>query len=288
MSGSGGGAGAPWNPYGGGQPPEPGRPPVPPGLWPPAPAPMRRLTFGRLFNPIAVGRAIFTPSRPDRVHDQAVKKAQVLRTVLGLVAVTWMLLSYGLAPDADAVVDDRFGQIRTTLIALGVTLPVALAVFVVAARPPHRRLFLRRAGKPAGALLALVVTLAVPRLITGLGYVDEDTDWTASGGRVALLFALGAFLLWLGPFALYGIAQSLVHVFRTADLHETVPPLLATLLVWEVSLFDVFRGAYEGVPFGVRLVFTLGAPLSVTAVAMWELRRLRTRHGITLRGALLR
>ncbi|WLQ52854.1 hypothetical protein P8A21_37570 [Streptomyces poriferorum] len=278
---SGGGGGAPWNPYGGGPQPGLGWPPVPPG-------PVRRLTFGRLFNPIAVGRAVFTPSRPDRVNDPVVKRVQVVRTVVGLIAVTWMLLSYGAAPDADAVVDDRFGQIRTTLIALGVTFPVAVAVFIMAARPPHRRLFLRRAAKPAGALLALVTTLAVPRLITGLGYVDENTDWTASAGRVALLFALGAFLLWLAPFALYGIAQALVHVFRTADLHETVPPLLATLLVWEVALFDVFRGAYEGVPLGVRVVFLLGAPLTVTAAAMWELRRLRTRHGITLRAALLR
>ncbi|WP_411103181.1 hypothetical protein [Streptomyces sp. cmx-4-9] len=246
------------------------------------------MTFGRLFNPIAVGRAVFTPSRPDRVHDPAVKKAQVLRSVIGLAAMTWMLLSYGLAQDADAVVDDRFGQIRTTLIVLAVTFPVAVALFVAAARPPHRRLFLRRTAKPAGALLALTVTLAVPRLITGLGLVDEKTDWTASAGRVALLFALGAFLLWLAPFALYGIGQSLVHVFRTADLHETVPPLLAVLLVWEIALFDLFRGAYDGVPSGVRLLFVLGGPLSVTAVALWELRRLRTRHGITLRAALLR
>ncbi|WP_326692534.1 MULTISPECIES: hypothetical protein [unclassified Streptomyces] len=231
---------------------------------------------------------MFTPSRPGRVNDPVVKKVQVLRTVVGLVAVTWMLLSYGLASDADSVLDDRFGQIRTTLIVLGVTFPVAVAAFIAAARPPNRRLFLRRAGKPAGALLALVVTLAVPRLMTGLGYVREDTNWTASPGRVVLLFALGAFGLWLAPFGLYGIAQSLVHVFRTADLHETVPPLLATLLVWEVALFDVFRGAYDGVPFGVRVAFLLGAPLTVTAVAMWELRRLRTRHGISLRAALLR
>ncbi|WP_344358039.1 hypothetical protein [Streptomyces gobitricini] len=202
------------------------------------------------------------------------KRVQVLRTVVGLVAVTWLLLSYGLAPDADAVVDDRFGQIRTTLITLGVTLPVAVAAFIAAARPPNRRLFLRRVGKPAGALLALVVTLAAPRLVTGLGYVDEETNWTASAGPVVLLFALAAFLLWLAPFALYGIAQSLVHVFRAADLHETLPPLLATLLVWEVALFDLFRGAYEGVPFAVRVVFVLGAPLTVTAMAMWELRRL--------------
>jgi hypothetical protein len=143
-------------------------------------------------------------------------------------------------------------------------------------------------GKPAGALIALILTVTVPRLLTGLGYVTEETNWTASAGRVVLLFALGAFLLWLGPFGLYGVVQSLVHVFRTADLHETVPPLLATLLVWEVAIFELFRGTYDSVPLGVRMAFTLGAPLSVTVVAMWELRRLRTRHGITLRGALLR
>ncbi|MEV3970303.1 hypothetical protein AB0K68_19475 [Streptomyces sp. NPDC050698] len=276
---SGGGGGVPWDPNGGGRPP---------GPWPSDP--VRGLTFGRLFNPIAVGRAVFTPSRPDRVHDPAVKRVQVLRTILGLVAISWMLLSYGPASDADAVLDDRFAQIRTTLIVLGVTFPVAVAVFIAAARPPNRRVFLRRVAKPAGAMLALVVTLAVPRLITGLGYVDEKTDWTASAGRVLLLFALGAFLLWLAPFALYGIAQSLVHVFRTADLHETVPPLLAMLLVWEVALFDMFRGTYDSdsVPLGVRVAFVLGAPLSVTAVSMWELRRLRTRHGISVRGALLR
>ena len=96
-----------------------------------------------------------------------------MRTVVGLVAVTWMLLSYGLASDADSVLDDRFGQIRTTLIVLGVTFPVATAAFIAAARPPNRRLFLRRVGKPAGALLALVVTLGLPRLITGLGYRDS-------------------------------------------------------------------------------------------------------------------
>ncbi|MEV0661452.1 hypothetical protein ACIBI3_06310 [Actinomadura luteofluorescens] len=235
-----------------------------------------------------MANAVFAPSRPDRVHDPAVKKVQIWRTVVGLVAVTWMLFSYGLASDANAVLDDRFAQIRTTLITLAVTFPIAVVVFIAVARPPNRLLFLRRAAKPAAALLTLVVTLAAPRLATGMGYVTEDTNWTASPGRVVLLFAIGVFSLWYIPFGLWGIVQSLVHVFRTADLHDTVPPLLAMLLVWEVAVFDIFQGAYSTAPFGVRLAFILGAPLSVTAVAMWELQRLRTRHGITLRRALHR
>ncbi|MDK0521767.1 hypothetical protein [Streptomyces sp. ML-6] len=35
-----------------------------------------------------------------------------------------------------------------------------------------------------------------------------------------------------------------------------------------------------------RPAAVLGGPLSVTAVSLWELRRLRSRHGLTLRTAL--
>jgi hypothetical protein len=82
--------------------------------------------------------------------------------------------------------------------------------------------------------------------------------------------------------------MSVVHVFRTADIHEMVPPLLVTLLVCELAVYDLIVGTYDGVPFWVRVALTFGAPLSVIAMTMWELRRLRTRHGITLRRALLR
>ncbi|MEV7561536.1 hypothetical protein [Streptomyces sp. NPDC089795] len=114
------------------------------------------------------------------------------------------------------------------------------------------------------------------------------TRCTASAGRVLLLSALGAFLPWPAPLALHGIAQSPVRVFRTADLHETVPPPLATLLVREVALLDLLRGTYDSVPLGARPAFVPAAPLTVTLVATGEPRPLRTRHGITLRGAPLR
>lgn len=216
------------------------------------------------------------------------QRVQTVRAVLGLVAVARMLLSYGPAADADAVIDDRFGEIRTNLIALAITLPVAMAVLITAARPPHRGIFLRRFGKPAGALLTLTVALAVPRLITGLGYVDEETDWTASPWRVLVLFGLGPSCCGSRPSPCTASCRRWCTFFRTADIHETIPPLLATLLLWELAVIDLTGGSYESVPLGVRLVFTLGAPLSVTAVALWELRRLRSRHAITVRGALRR
>ncbi|MDI3387590.1 hypothetical protein QIS99_15475 [Streptomyces sp. B-S-A8] len=77
-----------------------------------------------------------------------------------------------------------------------------------------------------------------------------------------------------------------VHVFRTADIHDFLPPVLATLLAWEMALIDVITGAYAEVPGLVRTMFVPGAPLTVTALSAREAYRLRRRHGLTLRGAV--
>ncbi|MFD3525356.1 hypothetical protein [Streptomyces sp. NPDC058653] len=252
-----------------------GRPPAPP------------MTFLGLFNPFGVGRRVFKPSRPDRVQDPVVSRIQIIRTVVGLAVVAWILLSYDVVADADGVIDDRMSQAGTTFILLMVTFPLVVVGFVAAARPPNRGMLLRRVGRPAAALAVLVASVTVPRLLTYSGYDPRDHVRPDPTG---ILTVLGGFwfLYWFCPFVLYGIVQSLVHVFRTADIHETVPPVLTILLVWELALVDAARGAYDSAPFGARTALTLGPPLAVTVVAMWELRRLRTRHGVTLRAALRR
>ncbi|WP_030177879.1 hypothetical protein [Streptomyces sp. NRRL S-813] len=66
-----------------------------------------------------------------------------------------------------------------------------------------------------------------------------------------------------------------------------MPPLLAMTVVWETTL-DRFTSAYAGVPAALRIVFMLGAPVSVTAVGLWELQRLRVRYGLAVRDVLMR
>jgi hypothetical protein len=232
---------------------------------------------------------VFTPSRPDRVEDPAVKKVQVLRTVVGFAVVVSILLTYQLVVDAEDLLDQRGKQMETSVNMMAITFPIVLAVFIVAARPPNRQLFLRRALKPVGALVALLCSIVFILLIGNGNFGDIGREETEpSPGAYAHLAFQTFFLLWFVPFVLYGIAMTLVHVFRTADIHETLPPLLATLLVWELAVSDLITGAYDAAPFGVRMALTFGAPLSITAVSLWELRRLQSRHGITLRRALLR
>ncbi|MFG3527629.1 hypothetical protein ACGF8B_12905 [Streptomyces sp. NPDC047917] len=62
--------------------------------------------------------------------------------------------------------------------------------------------------------------------------------------------------------------------------------IIAIVLVRELAVADLFSDTFDGVPALVRGAAVFGGPLSVTAVSLWELRRLRTRHGLTLRRAL--
>lgn len=221
------------------------------------------------------------------MEDLAVGRIQLIRTLVGFAAVVWLAVSYRLVSSAKGLLDDRIDQVWNSVLVMAVTLPVVVGVFVAASRPPNRRVFLRRALKPLGGMLALFGSVFVVVLLEIADQKGMSGEIVPDNMYVKVAGFLFLFLWWL-PFVLYGVVMSTVTVFRTADIHDLVPPLLATALVWELAVIDLFTGSYEGVPFGARLVFTLGAPLSVTAVTVWEIRRLRSRHGITVRSTLLR
>ncbi|MEU5636405.1 hypothetical protein ACH47C_18820 [Streptomyces rishiriensis] len=279
-----------WNQQGGRPPHDPYRPYGPYGPQP-TPPPVRRIgLLRRLWNaagPVAAGRKVFRPSRPGRVDDPAVARMQRIRTLVGLAAVAWVTFSYKLAASVEDLADDRLDQSWNAVLVLSVTFPVVVGVLIGMARPPARRELLRRARKPFGSILALIggVALFPAAVLSGL----LDGRLATGPVTVAVTVVVVLFMLvWVLPFVAYGIGMSLTHVFRTADIHETVPPLLALVLVWEMALVDVLTGAYEGVPGPPRVALVLGAPFSVTAVALWELRRLRVGYGLTVRGALMR
>ncbi|MFI6943500.1 hypothetical protein ACIBI4_29885 [Streptomyces sp. NPDC050418] len=220
------------------------------------------------------------------------RRIQILRVVAGLLAMVWILVSYRIASDAQAVATQRAEQMANSAALLAVTFPVIVGVFLAASRPPRRSLYLRRARGPLGALLSMGAMIVYMVLLTGekltggpFGKMPEQPD---GGDYLMLVYQLVLTLVavWGIGFVLWGAVLSVIHVFRTTDIHEVLPPLIAIVLVWELSLLDLFSSAYDSLPTGVWLAAVFGGPLSVTAVSLWELRRLRTRHGLTIRGAL--
>ncbi|MEU7718284.1 hypothetical protein [Streptomyces tibetensis] len=272
-------------PPGGGYPPQVPHPYMPHPAPPPPPGPVARLR--RRIGPIHTARRVFRPSRPDLVEDAFIARMQKIRTVVGLAAVVWVSVSYKVSSSLGDVAEDRLDQSWSNVLVLSVTFPVVVGVLLALTAPSARRDLLRRAAKPVGAMLALIAAVFVFPLTVLTGFVDgrfaTNPAMTAVTWVVIVLI-----LVWVLPFIAWGVGLGLLHVFRTADIHQTMPPLLAMTLVWEMTLIDLFTGAYAGVPGPVRVVFLLGAPLSVTAVGLWELRRLRARYGIDVRGMLVR
>ncbi|MGP3987329.1 hypothetical protein [Streptomyces sp. 3N207] len=215
------------------------------------------------------------------------RRIQRIRTMVGLGAFCWVSLSYRLAENLSDAAKDRFNQSWITVLALSVTYPVLVGILVALAEPAQRRELLRRAGRPLGAIVAIFAGMFLfpLQVLTGFGngLFAGNLPMTIVEHTATVIT-----IVWVLPFVVYGIAMSLVHVFRTADIHETVPPLIAMTVVWEMLLVDMFTGAYAGVPGPVRMIMLVGAPVSVTAVGLWELHRLRIHYGLRLRGALLR
>ncbi|MFD0004718.1 hypothetical protein ACFVJ4_20140 [Streptomyces sp. NPDC127178] len=275
-------------------PPQPNAPyPYPPYPYLPAapPGPLTRLW--RQIGPVPVARRVFKPSRPGIVQDPVVARMQRIRTLVGLAAVVWMSVTYKIADSARVgdsvgnVASDRLNQSWISVLVLCVTFPVVVGVLLALASASARRELLRRAAKCFGAMVALVAAVFVFPASVLTGFVEGRF---ATNPVMTVLTYTGILLtfVWVLPFVIAGIGLALLHVFRTADIHETMPPLLAMTLVWEMALIDLFTGAYTGVPAPVRILFMLGAPLSVTAVGLWELRRLRAHHGIGPQGLLMR
>ncbi|MER6526325.1 hypothetical protein [Streptomyces sp. NPDC001508] len=254
---------------------------------PPAPEPTRRSQILRCVrNPLYAAQRVFRPSRPDRVEDATVGRLQLWRTVLGVAAWVWLTVTYGLISDTgdvEAALSNRFDQSWINVLVLIGTFPVVVGVFVAAAQGPVRRLYVRRALRSLASIIALVAAMATFPLAMAPDPVTKGfRDVIGVPGKIVLALMC----LWSLGFALYGIGLALVHVLRTADIHELVPPILALVLSWELALLDVITGAYADVPLFARGVFMMGAPVTVTALSFWEMHRLRHRHGLSLRQAL--
>ncbi|MET9696958.1 hypothetical protein ABZY31_08535 [Streptomyces sp. NPDC006529] len=245
----------------------------------------RRGCVGLLLLPVHLAGRVHRPTRPDRLVDPAIERAQIARSLIGLFATLWLLYSYPVKESAQGLMEDRLVELILSAGLLLVLAPLLIGAFVCAARPPGPAFYRRRLRGPLISLGALLATAA---LFWG-GVLQQGLSTTLFGaGPLGMLLTpvLGFLALFSIPFTLASAALCVHHAFRTADVHEVLPPLISPVLVWALAVVQVFDNAPVDAPLPVRILFLLGPPLSVTALSAWELRRLRVRYGITLRAAL--
>ncbi|WCD89157.1 hypothetical protein KPP03845_105576 [Streptomyces xanthophaeus] len=62
-------------------------------------------------SPFELAARIHRPARPDRIVDEAIRRAQIARTCIGLLAGFWLVLAYPLREGAGGILEDKFAEV---------------------------------------------------------------------------------------------------------------------------------------------------------------------------------
>ncbi|MBM9620833.1 hypothetical protein JE024_19255 [Streptomyces zhihengii] len=221
---------------------------------------------------------------PHRGHgpDASVLRVQTIRAWLAVGASLAILAVFGTSEDWNEAQQQYYLRLIATPWLLLLTAPVVMALLFRKATPARRtemrarlRPVLRSALRFFGAFTAFVVLAGLLVLV-----FQETISGDGSGGSPdAVLVVAGLVtyvaVVWLGFFLWFASGTVVRTAFGTADVHPALPALLTGVLVWELSLISFVVSDLPPGPLAVQLLAVLGGPLSVTAVAWWEIGRLR-------------
>ncbi|MGQ4388817.1 hypothetical protein [Streptomyces sp. SAS_270] len=286
------------NPYGP-PPPNPGPYPNPYPYGPqPTPSPAARRPRGCLWylSPFSIALVIlrsahrvatrlFANEGDGRIVDRTVDRVQLARTVLGAAAAIALVLAYSVNPDD--LSDAAYGSAANMFIApflLMVAGPLVILGFIYYAPPhlrPHLRSRLRAPLKAVGWYVLTLLAIASVLYVLALSPLEktDDLNWLNCVKAAAAM----AVIFWGIPFFALASLYSARTAFNTAHVHPMLPPVVTTVLVWVIGIFNAIDGGLPHGPPVVQFCSLLGGPLSVTAVSLWELHRMKTRYGVTLR-----
>ncbi|MEU6820462.1 hypothetical protein ABZ921_07520 [Streptomyces atriruber] len=259
---------------------------------PPRPARRRRTLWGFLFvSPLIPvirsarrrAEAIFNRPGAGRVEDRLVTQVQLWRALAGAAASLLLIYAYGADDGWSGVANDGVVKLILAPLLLIFTGPLVVLGFIRYAPADQRRVLRSRMSAPLKAVGWYVgILVGVALVLVGSALLLKQNYGTLLNGLVALALLIG--LIWLLPFLAFASAYAARYAFNTANVHAALPAVLTVVLVWELMLCSVaLDGGLPHGPPAAQWGAILGGPVSVTAVALWELHRMRTRHGVRIR-----
>ncbi len=226
-------------------------------------------------------RRIFPSRSRHRPLDDDVTRVQRRRAWTATLMSLLILAVYGKPEDVDQAQQQFMMRLTVTPWLLLLSAPVVVAALFRWSSPDARRAMrapLRTSGK--SALWYVGAFTAVPLLGGAVYYTRTHLERDMSlWAPLALLVPL----LWVLLFIVFATGPAVRSAFNTVDVHPALPALLTGALVWEFSAINLAVGGLPPGPPLVQLAALVGGPASVTAVAWWEIHRLRVRHGVRLR-----
>ncbi|WP_236240776.1 hypothetical protein [Streptomyces sp. CC228A] len=231
----------------------------------------------------AQARRVF-PADRRTVTDPSVARAQKTRAWAAAAASFVILAAYGSGEDWDQAWQQFTMRLAFTPWLLLLSTPlVVLVLFRLA--PPHARPGMRRGVGPAvrSVLWYLGAFTATPLLAWGSVLLGQELP--AEPLWIPVRFLLMLPPVWTAMFVAFASGRAVRSAFNTTEVHPTLPALLTGVLVWEFAVINLAVGGLPPGPPPVQLAALLGGPASVTAVAWWEVARLRSRYGVRLRSS---
>ncbi|MEV4785312.1 proline-rich domain-containing protein [Streptomyces tuirus] len=228
------------------------------------------LTARSLLKPQDVARAVFHPAWIPQPLDPSVERLKRARVIAGAIT------SLGVYTFVEGGFD------LTELLENAMTASVVL-LFLTPLTVGAMLLVWRRGGTVRQLRTPLLKSLALLVLFVGcVAAVLLLVRTVNASANVAVIIGFGMTMLWLLAFTASGAVRVSGNFFGTAAVHRCLPPLLAMVTSWLVAVPDLVTGDLHGLSLTLGIVFILGAPVTVTAIALLEMRRLKRRYGIRL------
>ncbi|GGW89283.1 hypothetical protein GCM10010297_08430 [Streptomyces malachitofuscus] len=228
------------------------------------------LTVRSFLKPHHVAKAVFHPAWIPPSLDPTVERLKRIRVIAGAVASigVYTVLEGGF--DITELLENALTASAVLLFLTPMTVGVMLFVW-------------RRTGTVRQLRVSLLNSLKLLLLFIGcvvaLVLLVQTTN---ASGNPLVIIGIGFTMMWMLVFVAHGAVRVSGNFFGTAAVHRCLPALLATVTSWLMAIPDLVTGDLHGLSFTMGIVFILGAPVTVTAIALLETGRLKRRYGIRL------
>ncbi|MFE0965588.1 DUF3824 domain-containing protein [Streptomyces fungicidicus] len=222
------------------------------------------------LKPHHVSTAVFHPAWIPPSLDPSIERLKRFRVIAGAVASigVYTVLEGGF--DVTELLENALTASAVLLFLTPLTVGVMLFVW-------------RRTGTVSQLRTPLLNSLKLLLLFIGCVVALVLLVQTTNGsGNPLVILGVGLTMMWMLIFVANGAVRVSGNFFGTAAVHRCLPALLATVTSWLMAIPDLVTGDLHGLSLTMGIVFILGAPVTVTAIALAETGRLKRRYGIRL------
>ncbi|MGW3494968.1 hypothetical protein [Streptomyces sp. NPDC001020] len=216
-----------------------------------------------------MAKAVFHPAWVPESVDPTVESLKRVRIICGTVAAVGV---YSFVEGGFAF-DEMLQNMLTACLVLLLLTPLTIGVMLYV---------WRRTGTVRQLRAPLVKSFVLLLLFIGSVLILMTLVWGMGPGAMLPPLVSPLVALWLFWFVGAGALHVSGNFFGTGGVHRCLPPLLAAVTTWLMAIPDLLTGDLHGLSLTLGIVFILGAPVTVTGIALLEMNRLRRRYGIRL------